>query len=53
MKTKTFQNGPSKAETRANQTTVAATEIIAKERTERAQKTSHLRLARLEREAEE
>ena len=45
--------GPSKAETRADQTHAAATEIIDRETSARLEKTERLRAARLEREAEE
>ena len=45
--------GPSKAESRADQTHAAATEIIDRETSAREEKTQRLRAARLEREAEE
>ncbi len=44
---------PSKTETRAEQTTAIANEIIEKEKSERGEKTDRLRAARLQREDED
>jgi hypothetical protein len=53
MTAKNTVKGPSKLETRADQTTAAATEIIEKEISLRAEKTGRLRAARLKREQED
>ncbi|SES09722.1 hypothetical protein SAMN04490244_105336 [Tranquillimonas rosea] len=52
MSSKKSVPGPSKSETRAEQTTAIATEIIDREASERAKKTERLRAARLQRDAE-
>ncbi|ETX16274.1 hypothetical protein OCH239_00035 [Roseivivax halodurans JCM 10272] len=51
MSSKKSAPGPSKSETRAEQTTAIANEIIGRETSERAEKTERLRAARLERDA--
>lgn len=52
MSSKKSVPGPSRSETRAEQTTAIATEIIDQEASARAEKTERLRAARLERDAE-
>ena len=52
MSSKKSVPGPSKSETRAEQTTAIATEIIDRETSARTAKTERLRAARLQRDAD-
>ncbi|SFQ58679.1 hypothetical protein SAMN05421853_111105 [Roseivivax halotolerans] len=53
MSSKKSVPGPSKSETRAEQTTAIATEIIDRETSARTAKTERLRAARLQRDADD